>query len=292
MSAAAVTAITVNYNAGLLLRGLLDSLAGQAGLVRSVVVDNASQDGSLAFLDTAPHPGVTAVRNPVNRGFGPACNQGAAAASGRYLLFINPDCRMPEGALARLVAVLEANPDVGMVGPLVLNSDGSEQRGCRRYLPDPKRALMRVLGLHRPNAEGKVAGFDLTGTPLPEKPTPVEAISGACLLIRRELFERLGGWDEGYFLHCEDLDLCMRVKRVGATVLFVPDVSVSHVQGASSRGRPLFVLWHKHRGMWRYYSKFLKSTDPWWLTTLVAIGIPARFLLLAPGAWLSRFIRA
>jgi hypothetical protein len=132
-----------------------------------------------------------------------------------------------------------------------------------------------------------VAGFDLTGTPLPDKPAPVEAISGACLLIRRELFEKLGGWDESYFLHCEDLDLCMRVQRLGAKVLFVPDVSVSHVQGVSSRGRPVFVLWHKHRGMWLYYRKFLRVSNPVWLTALVYLGIHARFLLLTPRAWLS-----
>ncbi|HEY4126610.1 MAG TPA: glycosyltransferase family 2 protein [Gammaproteobacteria bacterium] len=291
MSAAAVTAVTVNYNAGPLLRGLVESLVGQAGLVRVVVVDNASSDDSLAFLDTA-HPGVTVVRNPANRGFGTACNQGAAAASGRYLLFINPDCRVPAGALQRMVAVLEAHPEAGMLGPLVLNSDGSEQRGCRRFLPDPKRALMRVLGMHKADAQGRVAGFDLTGTPLPDKPTPVEAISGACLLIRRELFERIGGWDESYFLHCEDLDLCMRVQRDGTKVLFVPDVSVSHVQGASSRGRPVFVLWHKHRGMWRYYTKFLRASSPTWLTVLVYIGVYARFLVLTPRAWLSGLKRA
>jgi hypothetical protein len=291
VSAAAVTAVTVNYNAGPLLRGLVESLVGQAGLVRVVVVDNASSDDSLAFLDTA-HPGVTVVRNPANRGFGTACNQGAAAASGRYLLFINPDCRVPAGALQRMVAVLEAHPEAGMLGPLVLNSDGSEQRGCRRFLPDPKRALMRVLGMHKADAQGRVAGFDLTGTPLPDKPTPVEAISGACLLIRRELFERIGGWDESYFLHCEDLDLCMRVQRDGTKVLFVPDVSVSHVQGASSRGRPVFVLWHKHRGMWRYYRKFLRASSPTWLTVLVYIGVYARFLMLTPRAWLSGLKRA
>jgi hypothetical protein len=291
VSAAAVTAVTVNYNAGPLLRGLVESLVGQAGLVRVVVVDNASSDDSLAFLDTA-HPGVTVVRNPANRGFGTACNQGAAAASGRYLLFINPDCRVPAGALQRMVAVLEAHPEAGMLGPLVLNSDGSEQRGCRRFLPDPKRALMRVLGMHKADAQGRVAGFDLTGTPLPDKPTPVEAISGACLLIRRELFERIGGWDESYFLHCEDLDLCMRVQRDGTKVLFVPDVSVSHVQGASSRGRPVFVLWHKHRGMWRYYTKFLRASSPTWLTVLVYIGVYARFLVLTPRAWLSGLKRA
>jgi hypothetical protein len=284
-----ITAVTVNFNAGHLLRDLLESLAAQPEVARTVVVDNASRDDSLAGLGPEWNPRLSVIRNGSNRGFATACNQGAAQAEGRYLLFVNPDCRMPGGALRRLLEVLDARLDVGMVGPLVLNSDGSEQRGCRRYLPDARRALMRTLGLHKPDRDGKVAGFDLTGTPLPDQPTAVEAISGACLLIRRELFERLHGWDEGYFLHCEDLDLCMRVKQAGYAVLFVPDVTVRHAQGASSKRRPLRVLWHKHRGMLRYYRKFHRQSAPLWLNGLVTFGIAARFLMLAPGAWLSRW---
>src|SRR5882724_10464637 len=230
-----VTAVTVNFNGGPVLRGLIDSLSGQAELANTVVVDNASSDDSLAWLSAAPHPGLSLIQNTRNLGFAAACNQGAAAVQGRYLLFVNPDCRVPADALKRMVDLLDARPEVGMLGPLVLNSDGTEQRGCRRYLPDPQRALMRVLGLHKPDQDGKVMGFDLTGTPLPHQPVPVEAISGACLLIRRDLFEKLGGWDPEYFLHCEDLDLCMRVKRAGQLTLFVPDVTVSHAQGASSK---------------------------------------------------------
>ncbi|MGE5625981.1 MAG: glycosyltransferase family 2 protein [Bacillota bacterium] len=287
MPQAAVTAVTVNYNAGPLLRGLVASLLAEPGIARVVVVDNASRDGSLEFPEIAD-PRVSVIRNAANRGFGAACNQGASRAETPYLLFINPDCRLPPGALARLAAVLDGRPDAAMLGPLVLNVDGSEQRGCRRHLPDPRRALMRVLKLGGPDAKGRVAGYDLTGTPLPKGPEPVEAISGSCMLIRRGIFERLGGWDEGYFLHCEDLDLCMRLKRDGQLTLFVPDVAVTHVQGVSSRGRPLFVLWHKHRGMWRYFGKFQRASSPAWLTALVALGISARLVLLAPGALLSR----
>ncbi len=291
MAEATVTAVTVNYNAGPLLAGLVQSLLAQGEIARVVVVDNGSQDGSLDFLTASPEARIELIRNGRNRGFGPACNQGAARAATPHLLFINPDCRMPADALGRLTALLDSRPDAGMLGPLVLNVDGSEQRGCRRYLPDPRRAFMRVFKLDKPDASGRVAGFDLTGTPLPSEPTPVEAISGSCILIRRTLFQQLGGWDEGYFLHCEDLDLCMRVRQMGALTLFVPDVSVTHVQGVSSRGRPVFVLWHKHRGMWRYFNKFLRRDAPIWLTALVACGILARFLVLTPGAWLSGFKR-
>jgi GT2 family glycosyltransferase len=275
-----VTAVTVNYNAGVLLQGLVEKLSAREAIGSTVVVDNASADASLCFLEGEGLPRVKLIRNADNRGFSAACNQGAAGAEGDYLLFINPDCRLAPGALQRLVSVLDQHAEAGMAGPLVLNPDGSEQRGCRRLLPTPRRALMRVFG--------RAGGFDLTGTPLPKKPVQVEAISGACLLIRRRLFEELGGWDEGYFLHCEDLDLCMRVKRAGKVTLFVPDAAAHHVQGVSSRRRPVFVLWHKHLGMWRYFSKFQRGQSSWWLPPLVAAGIAARFLLLAPRALLSR----
>ena len=287
LKAARVAAVTVNYNTGKLVKDLVESLVGQRDIAHAAVVDNASADGSADFLSKVHDPRVSLIRNPDNRGFSAACNQGAALGETQYLLFINPDCRLAPGALTRLVDVLDHHPNVAMAGPLILNADGSEQRGCRRFLPNPRRALMRVLHLHRPDRDGRVVGFDLTGTPLPDKPMLVEAISGACMLIRQEAFRQIGGWDEGYFLHCEDLDLCMRLKRAGQRVLFVPDALVSHAQGASSRRRPVFVLWHKHRGMWRYYSKFLKGNYPAWLTVLVWSGIWARAVALTPRAMLS-----
>jgi len=291
MAETRVCAVVVNYNAGPLLAELATSLAAQPDLSELIVVDNASSDGSLELLEAAQirvMP-LRVMKNARNRGFAVACNQGAALADGRHLLFINPDCRMAAGALARLTALLQSHPDMGMAGPLILNADGSEQRGCRRYLPDPRRALMRVLGLGKPDAAGRVAGFDLAGTPLPEGPAEVEAISGACMLVRSEAFEELDGWDEGYFLHCEDLDLCMRTRRAGFKVMFVPGAVVSHAQGVSSRRRPVFVLWHKHRGMWRYFSKFQRAASPLWLVALVWFGIWCRFLLLTPVAWLASF---
>jgi GT2 family glycosyltransferase len=286
--AATVSAVIVNYNAGGILRDLAVALLSLPEVARVVVVDNASVDGSPERLaDANRDRRFELLRNDVNRGFGAACNQGAARVDSPYLLFINPDCRIEADALQRLLAALRARPDAGMAGPLILNSDGSEQRGCRRYLPDPRRALMRVLGLGGPDAHTRVAGFDLTGTPLPNGVIEMEAISGACMLMSREAYARLGGWDEGYFLHCEDLDLCMRLKLLGLKLLFVPDAVVTHAQGVSSRGRNLFVLWHKHRGMWRYFGKFQRQASPPWLTALVWLGIWSRFLLLLPGAWLA-----
>lgn len=286
--AATVSAVIVNYNAGAILCDLVAALLTMPEVARVVVVDNASADGSAEHLaGTIRDPRFELLRNDANRGFAAGCNQGAARANSSCLLFINPDCRFEAGALMRLLAALQARPDAGMAGPLLLGPDGREQRGCRRYLPDPRRALLRVLGLGGPGADGRVGGFDLAGTPLPAAAAEVEAISGACMLVKRDVYARVGGWDEGYFLHCEDLDLCMRFALHGAKVLFVPDAVVDHVQGVSSRGRNVFVSWHKHRGMWRYYGKFQRPRSPAWLTALVWVGIWSRFLLLLPGAWLA-----
>jgi len=283
-----VTAVIVNYNAGGILRGLVEALAAEQLVAGVVVVDNASVDGSVDFLAaSSADTRVRLIRNDRNRGFAAGCNQGAALAHGSHILFINPDCRMRSGALAELLAGVEARPDAAMAGPLILNTDGSEQRGCRRYLPDPRRALARVLGFGGPDTNGRVAGFDLTGTPLPSEPVTVEAISGACMLMKREAFTGVGGWDEGYFLHCEDLDICKRFGLQGLSILFVPEAVVAHVQGVSSRGRSVFVLWHKHRGMWRYFGKFQRAASPLWLTGLVWFGIWSRFIMLLPGAWLA-----
>lgn len=289
MTGTSVSAVVVNYNADVTLRELVASLVAGPALDGILIVDNASSDTSLDFLERGEFSAanIRLVKNPGNRGFAAACNQGAALTDSGYLLFINPDCRMDGDALPRLLAVLRDDPRAGMAGPLILNADGSEQRGCRRHLPDPRRALMRALGMSKPDAEGNVAGFDLTGMALPSGPVGVEAISGACMLVKRAVFEELGGWDEGYFLHCEDLDLCMRLGRAGLRTVFVPDARVTHVQGISSRGRQVFVLWHKHRGMWRYFTKFQRAASPAWLTALVWCGIWSRFLMLLPGAWLA-----
>jgi GT2 family glycosyltransferase len=292
MEPATVTAVVVNYNTGGRLQALLDSLMSDPKVLKTVVVDNASTDCSLDFLLTTQDSRIQLIRNDHNRGFGAACNQGAALAATPFLLFINPDCVFPTGSLARMTIVLETQPGTAMIGPLILNDDGSEQRGCRRHIPDPRRALMRVLGLGHPDSQGQVSGFDLVGTPLPSSPVTVEAISGACMLLRRAIFNQLNGWDEGYFLHCEDIDFCMRIKRAGWKIMFVPNVAVMHHQGQSSRRRPVFVLWHKHRGMWRFYNKYYREDASWFLTLLIWVGIWIRFSLLALGAfWILLFRR-
>jgi GT2 family glycosyltransferase len=170
-----------------------------------------------------------------------------------------------------------------MVGGFLVNPDGSEQAGGRRAIPTPWRSFVAAFGL-TPFAQRWsqwFEDFNLHRQPLPTGPIEVEAISGACMLVRRAAIADVGEWDEGYFLHCEDLDWCLRFRRKGWKILFVPAARVDHAHGACSRSRPIFVEWHKHRGMIRFYRKFYREDYPWWLTGLVIVGVWSRFVLVA-----------
>ena len=280
----------VNYNAGACLRQCLSGLVDDPAVGQIYIVDNASDDDSLAAVGKPllASGKVQVIRNDKNRGYAAAVNQFINLAQSDYLLILNPDCVVDPGALTVVCAVLDADPKAGMAGCLLKNPDGSEQRGGRRRLPDLSSSLRRLI-YGQSHAE---RGFDLVNTPLPDHPVEVEAISGACMLVWRAALMDVGPMDEGYFLHCEDLDWCMRFHQKGWKIMFVPSASVIHYQGASSRGRPVFVLWHKHRGMWRFYSKFYRTNHTMPMNALVWCGIWARFCVLAiPAAFSDLFRR-
>lgn len=277
----AVSAIIVNFNAGPLLRGCVDSLLACPLAVEVIVVDNASHDGSLESLPDSPH--IRVIRNATNVGFAAACNIGIHASSAPFLLFLNPDCFFEPGAVPALLDGLQSDDRVGMVGGLLVNEDGSEQRGGRRAVPTPWRSFVRAFGLHRFAHRWPKLFYDfhLHKQPLPEEPIEVEAISGACMLVKREVMKEVGLWDEGYVLHCEDLDWCMRFRQIGWKILFVPDARISHALGACSRSRRVFVEWHKHKGMVRFYGKFFRHQYPGALMWAMTFGVWLRFCLVA-----------
>ncbi len=282
--------VIVNYNAGELLLDCVTSVFA-AGATRAIVVDNNSTDGSLEQLEQyVRDESILVIRNGKNLGFAAACNIGAKNSSTRHVLFLNPDSVLAADALTKMTAVLDTADDVGMVGGFLCNPDGSEQPGGRRVFPTPKRAFMRAFGLSRLAKffPEMFSDFLLHKEPLPIEPVRVEAISGACMLVSRQAMEDVGLWDSGYFLHCEDLDWCMRFKQKGWKVMFVPDAKVTHLWGACSRSRPYFVEWHKHGGMLRFYKKFFYHQYPGPLWVLIVIGVSIRFVLVA-GYYTGRF---
>jgi len=228
-------------------------------------------------------PNVQIIKNPENLGFAAACNCGARAASAPFMLFLNPDCSFEPGTLIKLLDAIRGDALVGMVGGMLANPDGSEQAGGRRAVPTPWRSFVRAFGLVRFAGRWPRLFFDfhLHKQSLPEHSIEVEAISGACMMIRREAMQDVGEWDEGYFLHCEDLDWCMRFQQQNWKILFVPSAQITHALGVCGRSRPVFVEWHKHKGMMRFYRKFFRHQYPGVLMGLVAIGVWLRFSLLA-----------
>ncbi len=278
---AIISAIIVNYNAGRLLRSCVDSLLNCPLEMQIIVVDNASTDDSLDTLLGLPRMQI--IKNSTNVGFATASNCGARVASAQVMLFLNPDCSFESGVLVRLLRSLRVNEHVGMVGGFLANLNGTEQKGGRRAVPTPWRSFVRVSGLSCLASRWPklFSDFYLHRQPLPDGPIEVEAISGACMMVSREAIEDVGLWDEGYFLHCEDLDWCMRFRQKGWKILFVPHARISHALGECSRNRRVFVEWHKHKGMIRFYLKFFRRQYPGVLVGLIMVGVWLRFGLIA-----------
>jgi GT2 family glycosyltransferase/nucleoside-diphosphate-sugar epimerase len=279
-----VSVIIVNFNSGTLLAHCVASALCSTVPVEVLVSDNASTDQSVAFLRRycGGDPRLHIFENEANLGFARANNMVLPKAGGGYVLFLNPDCIIQPDTLEQMVAAMEAYPLAGMAGCLIRNPDGTEQAGCRRFVPTPWRALVRVLKLSRIfHSHPRFSSFVLTGQPLPRHPTPVEAISGAFMFVRRSALDYVGPLDEGYFLHCEDLDWCMRFRQSGFAILFVPDVEIMHAKGIGSAGHPVYVEWHKHKGMIRFYHKFFRRQYPFLLLLAVTLAVWARFCAIA-----------
>lgn len=271
-----VSVIIVNYNAGKLLSSCVASALAQSGEI--IIVDNASSDFSADNV-AATWPHIRIIKNNQNLGFSAGCNIGLKIATGEHFLFLNPDCILAADAVQKMLEAAESVGGVGMVGGLLVDSDRTEQGGGRRAVPTPWRSLVRATGLSRfaDRWPRLFYDFHLHKQPLPPAPIEVEAISGACMLVLRNAMDMVGLWDEAYFLHCEDLDLCMRFRQMGWNILFVPSAMVVHEQGACSQQRPIFVEWHKHKGMIRFYNKFFRRQYPGLLMVLVVLGVWLRF---------------
>lgn len=284
----ATDCVVVNYNAGRRLADCVRDLLLQKPPVSVTVVDNRSTDGSLERLKGLAADGgrLRVLRNDANVGYAAACNRGAGQGDAEFLAFVNPDCRLSPSVLDRMRRTLAADEGAALAGALVVDPDGGVQRGTRRRLPTPWRALMTFTGLERfARRWPGLRGVHEAGAS-PREPIRVEAVNGACLLMRRSAFEALGGFDERYFLHCEDLDLFRRLREAGWGVLLAP-VRITHYRGTSSRTAPGWVHWHKHASMLRYLLRHHAHARDWLWLPLACAGIVLRLVLLWPAAWLA-----
>jgi GT2 family glycosyltransferase len=221
-----------------------------------VIVDNGSPTGDAARLRALADRDerVTLLSGHGNIGFARGANLGARRARGDLLVFLNPDAFLQPGCVAALAREIAGRPVPCIVGGRVLNADRSEQRGARRGDITPMSALVSLSRLS--NRVRALRGLEVhwEADAPPEQPTSVPTISGACFCMRREDFDAVDGFDEGYFLHVEDVDLCWRVRQRGGAVIFHPRAEVIHL-GGTSRTSPLKVEFHKGVGLARYFRK-------------------------------------
>ena len=242
-----IAVVVVTYQSEKTLEKCLQRLCSASEVAEIAIVDNGSTDQTRAILTqfNQRESRIHLCFNEKNFGFARGCNQGAALTKSAWLAFVNPDLMIETATLAELCKhAIQIEP--ALLGVEQINEKGVADPAVRRADPcfrqmlrAPLRRTVLTLGVdpHRAVQD-------------------VPALSGALVFISRTFFNALKGWDEGYPLHVEDLDLCRRARLLGGRVVIVNSLKVLHIRGVSSRSRPWFVEWNKHRGLWRYFCRF------------------------------------
>lgn len=289
---AGISAIVVSYFTGPVLARCLDALRAQEGVREIILVDNGNPDGAVAAAVCAnvDGPAVRTISGHGNVGFAAACNIGARAASGDFLLFVNPDAIVPPGGAAKLVADGLRQPSPWLIGAKITDPDGAEQRGSRRATLTPWRAFVEATQIYRfAPKHPYFRRFNLHGDPCPAEVTPVPVISGACFVTPRQEYWSIGGMDEQYFLHVEDVDFCLRFADAGGTVYFDPAVSIIHFK-SSSAVDPILVDMRKTASMLRYFRAHFDEPYPAVFLWLVGLLLWAQFGMKSGVTLLTRFM--
>ena len=228
--------IIVNYNVKEFLQNLIHSIEkASSNLTKEIfIIDNASDDGSVEFI-REKFPQIKLIANQKNLGFGKANNLGLKEASGKYLLMINPDTIVAEDTFEKMIEFFDQNKNVGLAGCKILNPDGTLQLACRRSFPGPWVSFTKVTGLSSFFPKSKIfARYNLTY--LDENQSyEVDAISGSFMMMRKEVYEKVGGFDEQFFMYGEDLDLCYRIQKTGYKVFYVHTTQIIHYKGESTK---------------------------------------------------------
>ena len=249
----------VSLNAAGYLRGCLQSLreATHEAQYEVIVVDSGSTGGTAGLL-AREFPEVQRIANAENLGYTAPMNQALRAGSGRYLVQLNADTLVQDGAFDRLLAYMDAHPQVGICTPKMLNRDGSFQRQCRRSAARPWDVITYFTGLWKLFPRSPLFGRYLL-TYLPEDETcEVEAVSGSCMVIRRAVVDAIGYLDETYFAYQEDSDFCFRARQAGWKVFFLPEAQITHFGGQGGSGhQPYRGIYHWHRSYLVYYRRHL-----------------------------------
>lgn len=244
-----------------------------------IVVDNFSQDATVDLIKK-DFPNVKLIQNTSNLGFAKAANQGIRQARGRYIFLLNPDTELFEGSLEKMIEYMDGNSRCGILGPKLLDPDGKTQLSCRSFPSHSTALFNRYSLLTRIFPRSKYADRYLKTTWQHNIICDVDWVSGAAMVIKKECLEDIGDFDEGFFMYCEDVDICKRARDKNWRVIYYPPVRIIHFMGGSIKYVPRSaVIWH-HRSMWYYYKKYFKVNTLWNMLVFIFIFMRAAFFLV------------
>jgi GT2 family glycosyltransferase len=249
----------VTYKVRDYLRDCLDSLfhSNLSGEYEVIVVDNHSQDGTRAMLE-GEYPFVQFIENSTNEGYTRPMNRAMKLARGRYVVQLNADTLIPPGTFDRLLDYMEKHPAAGICTPKILNRDGTLQKQCRRGEARPWDVITYFTGLARLFPKSRMFGRYLQSFYGEDEICEVQAVSGSCMVIRREVIEGIGFLDEQFFAYQEDSDYCIRARKAGWKVMYMPAAQIIHFGGeGGSKSSVYRAVYHWHRSYYLYYRKHL-----------------------------------
>ncbi|MFA5335992.1 MAG: glycosyltransferase family 2 protein [Candidatus Omnitrophota bacterium] len=248
--------VIVNWNAEEYLKQCLNSICeNSSGLkIEIIVVDNNSSDNSSGMLKSF-FPEVKYIANNINVGFGAANNQGIRVCASEYILLLNPDTIVLPGTLLTMIRFMESKVDVGAIGPKILNPDKTIQYECARNAPTPLSEFFVMMTLHKRFPKSRLFGHYLMSYWDHEDEMEVEMLSGACAMMRKQALDRIGMFDEKYFMYAEDTDLFRRIKEGGWKIRYVPSAVIVHYWGKSAAAAPYAMAVEAKKSMERYFKK-------------------------------------
>lgn len=290
MTQPVISICIVPYKVRDLLKDCLDSIYQHAPAFpfEIIVVDNHSEDGTIEMLQSS-YPQVRFVENSSEEGYTRPMNQALKMGAGRFLVQLNPDTVVLPGAFDRMIAFLEANPKAGICTPKVLNRDGTLQKQCRRSAARPWDAITYFSGLSRRYPKSRFFARYLMTYLDENEVNEVEAVSGSCMFIRREVIDQIGYLDEIFFAYQEDTDFCFRAREAGWKIFYVPQAQIIHYGGqGGSKIKVYRSIYQWHRSYYVYYTRHLAKNYFFLVNWLIYILIGGKLLLNLATAVLSK----
>ncbi|MFZ0389379.1 MAG: glycosyltransferase [Calditrichia bacterium] len=272
-----ISIVVVNYNVKDYLQQALTSFKrGLRDIPNEIfVVDNASIDGSVEVI-RQHFPAVKMIENQKNVGFGKANNQALEKVQGRFVVIINPDTVVQEDTFTKLLDFFEENPQAAAATCKIINPDGTFSVDCRHSIPTPSIAFWKVTGLSKLFPKNRIFGqYNMTYLD-PDEIYQVPAVSGSFMMLRREVLEEVGLFDERFFMYCEDIDLCHRMNLAGYKIFYVPTTQIIHYKGESTRKDNLDYVITFNRSLYQFFKKYYAPSSIFLFRWLVTLGILVR----------------